>query len=175
MSKIIIAIDPDVDKSGVAVWNDDLRSIYSLSFFDLQEKLLSMSINTSLIVIVESGWLNKSNWHSKIYPSGYYSSGQIASIQAQASKIGEKIGANHQVGKIIVELCRYFGIEVIEQKPLAKIWGKGKDKISHKELDYFVPNLPKQTNQEERDAVLLLWNYLKKPIKKMTKNQTNGL
>jgi len=157
VKKIIIAIDPDVDKSGVAVWEDDNLEICSWRFGDFINYIsIGICDNSDLIFIVESGWLNKSNWHKTKGMT-------IASV----SKIGEKIGANHQVGKLIVEICKYYGIETIEQKPLSKIWGKGKDKISHEELSYFVPNLPKRTNQEERDAILLLWNYLKKPIKKM--------
>lgn len=170
MKKIIIAIDPDVDKSGVVVWDGFNLDVFSKDFKHIDLFLSSiLRTDPDPIVIVEAGWLNKSNWHNKICPSGYYSSGQIASIQAQASKIGEHIGSNQTIGKEIVKLCKYYGIEVIEKKPLLKIWGKGKDKISHKELACFVPNLPPKTNQEQRDAVLLLWNYLKKPIKKMAK------
>ena len=154
----IIAIDPDVTKSGVAELNTQHRllEVTSLTFPQLLDylqyrKKLSETAKTSLIVIVEAGWLNaKSNFH-----------GQSGN---KAQRIAKNVGANHQTGKHIVEYCRHIGIEVVEQRPLAKTW-RGRDKkITHDELAYFT-GITGKTNQEERDAALLAWHYAGLPIK----------
>ena len=63
------------------------------------------------------------------------------------------------------ECAENFGLEVVMMKPLRKFW-KGRDgKITHDEALYFMRGLPKQTNQESRDAALLAWAYADFPIR----------
>ena len=66
----IVAIDPDVEKSGVAELSPQhlLLEVTNLTFPQLLDYLqsrknLSETAHTSLVVIVEAGWLNQSNWH----------------------------------------------------------------------------------------------------------------
>jgi hypothetical protein len=158
----IIAIDPDVDKSGVAELNPlhRLLEVKSLSFPQLIDYLqtailrkeLSGTEKTSLLVVVEAGWLNQiSNHHT------------VAGRRGQ--RIAKNVGANHQVGKMIVEICEHYDIPVETIKPLKKIW-KGKDgKITHTEIAAFIPGFPKQSNQETRDAALIAWGYAGLPVK----------
>jgi hypothetical protein len=40
--------------------------------------------------------------------------------------------------------------------PLKKSWKGPGGKITHKEIAAIVPDLPKATNQEQRDALLLI-------------------
>lgn len=156
----VVGIDPDVDKSGVAFLDTNNKRVvlHNETFPGLirylkSVKELTEKTNKTAIVVVEASWLISHNWHTK----GSHSTGAIA-------KTGYNVGRNHQVGMLIVECCRELGIEVIEQQPLKKIW-KGKDgKITHDEISYFVPGLPKQTNSEERDALLLAWNEANLPM-----------
>jgi hypothetical protein len=68
------------------------------------------------------------------------------------------------VGRKIVECAQYYGLEVVERLPLKKIW-KGKDgKITDAEIKAFMP-IQGRTNQEERDAALLAWDYAGLPIR----------
>jgi hypothetical protein len=103
------------------------------------------------VVVVEAGWLNTiSNYHTAAGRRG--------------QRIAKNVGANHQVGKIIVQMCKSYGIEVVEQRPLKKMW-HGKDgKITREELAAFT-GLKEQNNQEERDAALIAWIYAGLPIK----------
>lgn len=157
----IIAIDPDVDKSGMAVLGVSpyVLSVNCLEFPKLLDSLISYKkaadgLNITAIVIVEAGWLNQSNWHLK--------NGDNMRL---ASAKGNSTGRNHEVGRKIIEMCKHYGLEVIEQRPLRKCW-KGKDgKITQQEIAQFIPDFPKRSNQEERDAALLAWNHSGLPIR----------
>lgn len=157
---MIIGIDPDVDKSGVAelILKNRLLEATTLAFPELLDylqarKKMAEKGNYSLVVIVEASWLISHNWHK----------GNKDNYRTAAAK-GNSAGRNHEVGRKIVEMCRHYGIEVIEQRPLRKCWKGSGGKITHKELAYFT-GIKNRTNQEMRDAALLAWNYSGLPIK----------
>jgi hypothetical protein len=154
----IIAIDPDVDKSGVAELRPPrLLEVTSLSFPQLLDYLqfvkreIITAQGLAVTVVVEAGWLNAiSNYHTK--------AGQIG------QRIARNVGSNHQVGKMTVEMCRHYKIPVETIKPLKKMW-QGKDgKITHEELAAFT-GITGRTNQESRDAALIAWLYAGLPVK----------
>ena len=154
----VIGIDPDKVKSGVAWLKPSTRQLElsNLSFPLLLEylqfaKKKGEELNESLVVVVEAGWMNaKSCFH--------------AAQGKQAEKIAKDVGANHETGRKIIEMCEHYGINVIAQAPLAKCW-KGKDKkITHDELASFT-GIMGRTNQDARDAALLAWVYAGLPIK----------
>ena len=163
---VVIGIDPDVDKSGVAYVEPESRILeaMSLTFADLLDYLQELrdiltERGQTFVVVVEAGWLNKAHWHV----------GKGGSA-ARSAAIGNHTGRNHEVGRKIVEMCRHYGIEVVEQPPLRKMW-KGRDgKITHEELQHFT-GITGKTNQETRDAALLAWEYAGLPIR--IKNQYN--
>ena len=154
----VIGIDPDKVKSGVA-WLKPSTSqleISNLSFPLLLEylqfaKQKGEELNESLVVVVEAGWMNaKSCFH--------------AAQGKQAEKIAKDVGANHETGRKIIEMCEHYGINVVAKAPLAKCW-KGKDKkITHEELASFT-GIMGRTNQDARDAALLAWTFAGLPIK----------
>jgi hypothetical protein len=156
----IVAIDPDVEKSGVAELSPQRRllEVTNLTFPQLLDylqarKKMSDVAHTSLIVVVEAGWLNQSNWHLRSKDNA-----RVASAK------GNSAGRNHETGRKIVEMCKHYGIEVFEQRPLQKCW-KGKDgKITHEELASFT-GLTGKTNQDARDAALLAWTFANLPIR----------
>ena len=156
----IVAIDPDVEESGVAELSPQHRllEVTNLSFPELLEylqarKKMSDTAHTSLVVVVEAGWLSHSNWHLKNSDSK-----RIASAK------GNSTGRNHETGRKIVEMAKHYGLEVVEHTPLRKCW-KGKDgKITHEELASFT-GLTGKTNQDMRDAALLCWTFAGLPIK----------
>lgn len=154
--KIIIAIDPDVDRSGVAYLHLSSGKVEAsaLRFADLMDYLQRIKTGVSLsgedaLVIVEAGWMNANNWHT----------GNIRSIAA-AAKTGQNTGRNHEVARKIAEMSRHYGLDTMEVKPLRKCW-KGRDgKITHDELNSLmkasgIQPVLSRTNQEMRDAVLL--------------------
>lgn len=153
----VIAIDPDKVKSGVACLKPSTRQmeLSNFSFPMLLEylqyaKRKSEELNESLVVVVEAGWMNaKSCFH--------------AAQGKQAEKIAKDVGANHETGRKIIEMCEHYGINVVAKAPLAKCW-KGKDKkITHEELASFT-GIMGRTNQDARDAGLLAWVYAGLPI-----------
>ena len=155
---VIIAIDPDVTKSGVCTLQPKTRDLKfdALDFPNVLELIRTTKDLTEpgkLVVVVEAGWMNKSNWHLLQYDS-----------KAQAARKGYDVGRNHETGHKIVEVCKALGIRVVEHIPLVKRW-RGKDgKITHEELAYFT-GITKRTNQDERDAILLAWNFAGLPIR----------
>lgn len=163
---IVIGIDPDVSKSGVGVVSRDGRveTCASLTFPQLLEYLQiekdrRRAENLSVVVVVEASWKISTNWHT----------GRGDSIRTAARK-GKDTGRCHEVGRKIVECAQYYGLEVVEKLPLKKIW-KGKDgKITDEEIKAFMP-IQGRTNQEERDAALLAWDYAGLPIRIRTIKQ----
>ena len=160
---VVIGIDPDVDKSGIAYVEPESRILeaMSLTFADLLDYLQELrdiltERGQTFVVVIEAGWLNKAHWHV----------GKGGSA-ARSAAIGNHTGRNHEVGRKIVEMCRHYGIEVVEQPPLRKMW-KGRDgKITHEELQIFT-GITGKTNQETRDAALIAWEYAGLPIKIIT-------
>ena len=139
MSKILIGIDPDVEKSGFARIQGDQLKLDNLSFFDLFEELkFYKEREIKPTVYVECGYLNKSNFHKKV--------GMSAALNA---KIGERTGANFETAKKIVEMCEYLKIPYVKIQPKAS-------KITN---DYFkyITGLSIRTNQEQRDAFMLVF------------------
>lgn len=156
----VLAIDPDVEKNGVCFYEIDTRKIEaaSLSFPQLIDYLkwlagLSKETDCKVKVVVEAGWLNKSHWHSA------YTKGARVS-----ARIGNSTGRNHETGRKIVECARYFGLDVVEQKPLTKRWKGADGKITQEELNMImssmkIPLLFTRVNQDVRDAVLIAIVY----------------
>lgn len=169
---LVIGIDPDISKNGVALVNTHtkrLELISTMEFPALLEYLhytkeKAESSDLTLTVVVEAGWLNTSNWH--VHP--------LMSAQKCAA-MGASVGANQETGRKIVEMLKYWHVRCVEQKPLAltiKIGRKsinkwsGKDgKISHEDLEAFATGAEKRNNQEARDAALLAWTYAGLPVK----------
>jgi hypothetical protein len=143
-----IGIDPDKDLSGVAVKqkeNGILKvQLYTLAFFPLFDFLKDNKTGIEMVVI-EGGWLNKkSNWHNNNQGTGV------------AAAVGRSVGINHGTGLLIVDMCKYLGIAHRIVKPLRKAW-KGKDgKITHEEFVRYFKLPVKRSNQEQRDAALLI-------------------
>ena len=156
----IIAIDPDVGKSGVAFLHTSTKQLEVSSFtidqlLDYFEyiKEQQKKTNESVVIVVEASWNTTHNHHLS----------SKHTLQS-ASKTGYNIGRNHQQGMVICEISKKMGFEVVEQPPLRKYWKGVNGKITHEELSYFT-GLTGRTNQEERDAALIAWNYANFPIR----------
>lgn len=161
---IIIAIDPDVNKSGVATLH--IKSleleISAMDFPTLVEYLQLTKFSSccgeskeNVLVIVEAGWLNKSNWHLK----------RGENARTAAAK-GNAAGRNHETGRKIIEMSEYIGMETLPVRPLRKCWRGEDGKITHEELQGIVGGrLPNRTSQDMRDAALLAWVHAGLPIR----------
>ena len=153
----VIGIDGDVDKSGVAFLHVPTRKLEAstLTFPELLDylqfvKKQSIEKNETVVVVVEAGWLNKkSNFHG-----GKGGIGQ---------KIANGVGRNAEVGRKIIEMCKHYDLEVIEQRPLRKSWKGRGGKITHEELNKILKSrnmeIIKRSNQDVRDSVLIALLY----------------
>ena len=92
---VIIGIDPDNNESGVGAVYDDRKFLaYKMNFPALIDYIRAMNESCKKVkVVIEGGWLNKSNWHvlSKFMTA------------VKAAAIGRSTGMNHQTGILIVE------------------------------------------------------------------------
>lgn len=162
---IVIGIDPDADKNGVATLYRESRQLraVALTFPEtldyIRYVLNSARANHQTVrVIIEAGWLNKTHWHV-----GYNDSRQAAAAK------GNAVGRNHETGRKIAEMCRHWEIPYELVKPLAlkaggvNLW-HGKDgKITAEELAE-ITGLTSRTNQEARDAALIAWTWAGLPV-----------
>lgn len=147
---MIIGIDPDVDGSGVAM----LECSRTLATFRYKLPVLSKILEEykgrdDVLVVVEASYLVSSNWHLEKGDS-----------QRKAAAKGRNVGRNHEVGRQIVEFCKFFGIECEEKLPLKKIWQTKTGKISRAELERLCVGSGigykfAGHDQEQRDAALL--------------------
>lgn len=145
----IIGIDPDVEKSGVAILTIEPYSLNlkSMTFSELVDfAYASVEHKDDMSVVVEGGWINHSHFHLSAKTRGYL-----------AARMGNDVGRNHETGRKIIEVFEHLGYAVDIQKPLRKIW-KGKDgKITKQELEAFAGPVG-LCNQDCRDAALLAWD-----------------
>lgn len=147
MERVIIGIDPDVDKSGVCVYKKDSNNVelMNMSFPELVEYMHWIDFAD---VYVEAGWINHGNWHLKGYDNK----------RLGASK-GYDVGRNHETGRKIVEMLKYMGFNVKEVKPLRKCWKGNDGKITHEELSILCKakgiDIGRRSNQDARDAALI--------------------
>ena len=156
----VIGIDPDVEKSGLAVLNCATREfdvVKAVSFPCMIDTLGAyadiLKAGVDVIVVIEDSDLS-TNWH--VNPRDN---------KATAAAKGRSIGMCHATARHLKECAEAYGLEVVLQKPLVKMW-RGRDrKITHEEAEYFMRGLPKQTNQEMRDSCLLCYAYADFPIR----------
>lgn len=151
---VVIGIDPDVERSGVAllVPRHKELEVKTLSFpllLDYLQDVIKCAKESSerLVVVVEAGWLSQAHWHVK----------RGDNLRVASAK-GNSTGRNHETGRKIVEMCKHYGVEVVEHFPLKKCW-KGPDgKITSEELAK-VTGRQLRCNQDARDAALLAWYF----------------
>lgn len=160
LADMIVGIDPDVDKSGIAIVERRTRrvDVSTLPFPQLIETIVKLRDSMkekggNIVVVMEAGYLNKSNWH--LCPND---------SKAVAAAKGVSTGRNHQTGRLIAEMCRYYGVMIREARPLPKIWSGANRKITHEEITEFMGSI-RHTNQEGRDAALIAWVWAGFPVK----------
>jgi len=148
MITLKIGIDPDVKKSGYCLIEQNpfdkpvIRKLTTLNFWDLIEEVSAINAyrdesQTSLIVFLEAGWMNKTkNYHG-------------ASNKAIAGRIGANVGENHAIGKLIAEFLERSEITFKLVRPVSSKWSA--------DLFRKITRFERRTNQEERDAVKACW------------------
>lgn len=141
---MILGIDPDIHKSGIAVLHRDtnccpakeLIEMSCLSFVDI---LSFVKLNQPIIecVYIEAGWFNKKS-------SFHYSPNMAVS-----ARIGKSVGENHATGKLLAQCIEHEQVKVILVKPT-------KAKLNAEQFKKLT-KIQTRTNQETRDAAMLVW------------------
>lgn len=170
---LLVGIDPDTKASGWAVIDLSDRTVHleTLPFMDILSLLTEWRREVddhyldeaySYRFVVEDIWKVAHNWH--VSPRDN---------RLTISKKGYHLGRCSMVGQLIYEAIGAHFFPRIAQPPLRKVWRGIDGKISHSELLYLCekhdlklpPSKQKQTNQEERDALLLALHHIATPIK----------
>ena len=170
---LLVGIDPDTKASGWAVIDLSDRTVHleTLPFMDILSLLTEWRREVddhyldeaySYRFVVEDIWKVAHNWH--VSPRDN---------RLTISKKGYHLGRCSMVGQLIYEAIGAHFFPRIAQPPLSKVWRGIDGKISHSELLYLCekhdlklpPSKQKQTNQEERDALLLALHHIATPIK----------
>ena len=137
---IYLGIDPDIEKNGVAIYDtdDNVLDLKLLNFWELIEEIESYLI--PIHIVIEAGHLiNKSNWHGS---KNVYT----------AARIGKNVGSNHQIGRLLEQYCIKNKISHELIKPKGKINAEMFNKLWSRNG---------RTNQEVRDAAMLIYKYKK--------------
>ena len=136
---VLIGIDPDSNKSGVALYrkSDKSYKLSNLTFFELFDYLEERKHLIHLVVI-EAGWLNKGTWHGVGRKGAYV-----------AARIGKNVGTNHETAKKIEEMCIYLDLPYELVRPRM-------GKLKAKEFER-VTGIKERTNPEKRDAFMLVF------------------
>lgn len=131
--RTIIGIDPDTEKSGVAIIRPcaELREI-ELSRKPLWEVFEILNLIANPIVALEAGWLNAKG---------------LAFVPGRARAIA--VGRNHEIGRQIAAYCGEYDIQVILVRPKTAKW-------SHQEFVGITKSTLSRSNQDERDAARAL-------------------
>lgn len=141
--KITVGIDPDVDRSGYAVysWQIDALKLEQYDLSDLfvqllRQKMICSSINSDFVVRLESGHIVKKTW-------GRRTVGAVKDV-GRNNEIGSQIERFLIKNKIKHELVKPCGLSSYSHDMFCKItkW-----------------NINKLTNPEKRVAGLLAYKH----------------
>lgn len=149
--KLVIGLDPDIDASGVAVWDretNSFASIFKCPIEDIFEFFQEFStVNT--LIYVEAGWKNdKANFRR----------GRKSAV---SETISMHVGMNHAASKISARILKKMGFEVVETTPLRKGFMKNNNgwTPAGREHFYKITGLQKRISDDEKDACLLAYTF----------------
>lgn len=137
---LIIGIDPDLDKSGVAVLGQSFE-LKNLTFAETVELFRSYQDQIKKVVI-EAGWQNK----KANFRTGGNHSRQVS------EQISRRVGLNHATGILLAEMAESMGLAVVLVKPT-------KTKKNSEEFNR-ITGWQGRTNQEQRDAGMLIFGMI---------------
>ncbi|WP_215235733.1 hypothetical protein [Dyadobacter linearis] len=147
----LVAIDPDLNASGVAAWNTKTREwlfAKSVSIESILEALVGLPPEETTIYI-EAGWkIKKHNLRG----------GNYLTAQAKARNVGE----NHATGKLIAKILRKAGYAVNEFSPLKKGIFKDLDGSWSSHGRQYIEKesgLSHRMNDDVRDAIYTILHF----------------
>ncbi|MGC8978653.1 hypothetical protein [Caldisericum sp.] len=135
----VVGIDPDLTKSGYAIWDKEERVLKEFGSKDFWGLLELLNEYKNELIIIEAGWLNKKvNWH-------------LSELGTRSEKIAYRVGQNHTIGQLLVDYCKKNGISVITKRPSMR-------KMKQEEFKK-ITGIKHTTNQDVRDAIMLVYGF----------------
>ena len=150
-TNLIAAIDPDLHKPGLAVW-DRARKKWlchkAIANDEVKAFLLDHFDKPDLTIYIEAGWK-----HKKANFRGGYG--------AAAHTIAKKVGENHAMGKFLSTQLQKAGFIVIEIPPLEKKQLKVEGKWTPMGRCYVrdATGIASPINDDVRDALMIVLHF----------------
>ena len=138
--RLVVGIDPDLVKSGVASANaGEINDLQALTFPDLL-KYARQRIEEGALFVVEDVEADKTTYH------------RANTNGRQHARIAQNVGQVKGVARVLVECLEDMGAEVVQVKPL-----RGPIKKAKTDRMYFnrVTGWTGSSNEDKRDAALL--------------------
>ncbi|PKN16495.1 MAG: hypothetical protein CVU66_00665 [Deltaproteobacteria bacterium HGW-Deltaproteobacteria-23] len=156
--RYIIGIDPDLTKSGFAVYDSQEKKMVqceALSFSELQWKL--KRFQPDCFVRLEAGWLiKKSNWRTAKKLGKKFSPSQASSIAERQAK---NVGENHATGKLIEQYLKENNIPYELVRPFGATAFFRNTAMFQKTTGW-----SKRTNNDARSAAAICWGVNKNQL-----------
>jgi len=156
MSRYIAAIDPDIDKSGLAIYDNERHEwlyVDTIQLEDIPQLLAGRYPREQMTIYVESGWKNdKSN----------FKRGQKSSV---SERIAMNVGMNHASSMLATRILKKNGWTVVEIAPLNKGKGllkdprKGWTAYGRAYIEKYSGYTGKRLNSETRDAIFIVMAF----------------
>ncbi|WP_080057158.1 hypothetical protein [Spirosoma aerolatum] len=154
---LVIGIDPDIDKSGWAVWSRSQNrfiEVLPLPFWKFIDKATAYAPGSALFVL-DAGWLNeKVNYHAIKLPLHLKNASEAVKakyVAAVREKVARDVGLNAGVGLSMLNFLQANHHEVRPIKPTMHKWDA---EMIARQTGY-----KGQSNPETRDAMRLAWCY----------------
>lgn len=147
MSDLVIGIDPDAQKSGIALYRDGaLAELHLWSFSQLVAHMMVNAGASDITYVLEDV--------EAIRPTFK----RVKTNQAAMQKISQNVGQVKQTARLIQEMGAYYGAEVVMVKPL-----KGVAKSAKDNTDIFkqITGWAGRSNADNRDAAMLALHYIR--------------
>jgi len=124
MSKIVIGVDPDSDKHGVAeYWDGKLVNLYSMRLMDLRDLLEDIKPRDSIEIHIEDVCgISNSGFHVRAKDP----------LPVKLKK-AENVGMCKQAQREVEYLAEYLGIKLIKH-PISKRWKSQQEKIQFEKV-----------------------------------------
>lgn len=136
MKKVIMGIDPDSSKYGIAIYRDgNLAELHNMNIIELYEHITTMMKFDEIEIHLEDVKRTKAVWHAQ---------GMNKSVAAMAA---QKVGMCKQSQTCIEQLAEKLKIPVVLHR-VSSQWKKGNDKKMFERAT----NWQGRSNEETRSA-----------------------
>lgn len=142
-NKIIIGIDPDVEKSGVCMLiKGKIKALINLPLWEIFDYIMHTE---SPFVVIEAGWIDKNGKEAK--NKSYHGGGKGSSYD---------VGRNSEIGRQIAKFCEEHNINYVLRQP------RGYSSLNAAQFK-LITKYDGRTNSETRVAAMFAldeWNLI---------------